>query len=433
MTETATKADIREAMSAFEEFKSTVDRKLEEIKKTGAVDPVTEEKVGKLNAALDRAEDMNQKLTQTQLLAKKADEDNAEIKSRLDELEVRSGRPGQHGGRSGDEPAERKKRFNAWARAVDAAIKRGEVNLNEAQRKTLDDAAAQYKALNISDDTGGGYLAPIDYVTDEILKTIILISPVRALARIRQTAASTIKLPKRTGVLSATWAAEEDQRNPQTGLKYGALEIPTHELYAIVDISNQMFEDAAFDMGAEITAETTEQFAVAEGAAFVSGSGVGRPEGFLVNKTVIGQATNTGDANNLTGDSFIKVFHNLKSGYGRNAVWTMNRQTVGQARQLKDGVGQYIFMMGLPNGAPNTFLGAPYVETPDMPNVAAGAYPVAVGDFSKGYTLVDRIELVMLRDPFTQASSGNVRYWFRKRLGGQVTMPEAIQPLYVSV
>ena len=81
--------------------------------------------------------------------------------------------------------------------------------------------------------------------------------------------------------------------------------------------------------------------------------------------------------------------------------------------------------MMLTAGVPNTILGYPYVEMPDMPDVASSAKAIAFGDFSRGYMIVDRVALSVLRDPFTQATSGNVRYVARRRVGGQVILAEA--------
>ncbi|MDR3512638.1 MAG: phage major capsid protein [Caulobacteraceae bacterium] len=431
MSEVATKADIAEVMTAFEAFKTVVDARDAEYKAKGAADPLLNEQIGKIETTLSGFETANQKLTQELQQAK------LKTEAALDALEVKLNRPGQHGDGRELSKKERKARTmtraDDWARGVDAALKTSFRDITDDQRKAIDEAKEQYKALNITDDTGGGYLAPVDFVA-EILKTVVLISPVRALARIRTTALKSVHIPKRTALLSATWEGELDTTPPATGLKYGMLEVFNYGLRAIVDITNDQLEDAAFDMAAEIEAEVSEQFAVAEGAAFVSGNGVGKPEGFLTNAATIaaGNVTKTGDATHLTPDSVIAAFHNLKTAYARNAVWVANRQTIGTLRQLKDSVGQYLFMMGLPNGAPNTVLGAPYVEVPDMPAVGAGGYPLAIGDFNRGYSLIDRISMVMLRDPYTQAPSNMVRYLFRKRLGGQVTMPEAIQPVLVS-
>jgi HK97 family phage major capsid protein len=428
MSETATKDDVHQVMNAFDEFKAKNDERLAEIEKKGAADPLLVETLGRIEQTLDTSEKKNQELTQD--LQRKT----LKIEAALDALEIKLNRPGQTPdftiGKA-ERKAQMMVRADGWARAVDFALKKSARDLSEEQMKLIDEIAAEYKALNITDDTGGGYLAPVDFV-NEILKTVVLISPVRSLVRIRTTAMKSVHIPKRVGLLAAQWENETDTTQPAGGLKYGMLEVFNYGLRAIVDITNDQLEDAAFDMSAEIESEVSEQFAVAEGAAFVNGNGVGKPEGFLLNAAIQAQATHSGDANNLTADGFLDCFHALKSAYERNAVWTMNRQTVGKARKLKDGNGDYLFMMGLPNGAPNTILGAPYVEVPDMPAVAAGAYPVAFGDFNRGYSLVDRVSMVMLRDPYTQAPTNMVRYLFRKRLGGQVTMPEAIQPLLIA-
>jgi HK97 family phage major capsid protein len=107
----------------------------------------------------------------------------------------------------------------------------------------------------------------------------------------------------------------------------------------------------------------------------------------------------------------------------------LNRTTLGSVRKLKDDNKQYIWMPGIATGVPNTILGAPYVEMPDMPSEGAGLYPIAFGDFSRAYTLIDRIAMEMLRDQYTQATAGNIRFIFRRRLGGAVVLPEAIRKL----
>jgi HK97 family phage major capsid protein len=62
-----------------------------------------------------------------------------------------------------------------------------------------------------------------------------------------------------------------------------------------------------------------------------------------------------------------------------------------------------------------------------MPDVAGSAKPIAFGDFSRAYTVVDRVNLSIMRDPYSQATSGNIRYVARRRVGGQVVLAEAIQ------
>lgn len=418
-----------QVMIAFEEFKATNDAAIVELKKKGATDTIVTEKLGKIEATLASFEDANQKATAAILETRKAAE--AE-KAHVDELEATINRLSLKGS---SDPAERaaelKSKVNDWARAVVGAATVGIPNLPEAQQKALAEVAAEYKAMGIANDTTGGYLAPAEYVR-EIIKGVTDVSPVRSLVRVRQTAAKSIMIPKRTGQFAAQWVADQGTKSETDGLRYGMWEIPTHEIYALIDISNQNLEDSAFNLESEISFESTEQFAVAEGAAVVSGNGVGKPEGFLTASGVSGNnsgsATTIADADGQA-NGLISLKYGLKTAYARNAVWALNRTTMGSVRKLKDGDKGYIWQPGIGQGAPNTIDGDPYVEVPDMPSEGAGLVPIAYGDFARAYTLVDRIQMEMLRDPYTQATSGNIRFIFRRRLGGQVTLAEAIRKL----
>lgn len=417
--------DVKQAvdglMTAFEEFKSTNDTRLKEIEKKGAPDPVVTEKLDKIEQTLTSYEVINQKLTlidQQQKALKAVDE-------RFDEIDLKLGRI------RGDvvDVETKVSRINDWARAVVDAHTIGVMNLSADQRKLLDDVRTEYKALSVVPDTAGGFLAPSEYVR-EIIKAETEISPVRSLVRVRQTAAKSIMIPKRTGQFAAVWVAEQGTKSETTGLTYGVEEIPTHEVYALIDISNQMLEDSAFSMEGEISMEASEQFAVAEGAAFVSGTGVGRPQGFLTNASV--STTNSGAATTITADGLLSLKYAIKSAYQATATWLMARATISSVRKLKDGNGNYLWQPGLAQGRPNTLDGDPYVEVSDMPVEGAGLKPVAYGDWRRAYTWVDRIAMEMLRDPYTQATSGNVRFIVRKRVGGFVTLPEAIRVLVCS-
>lgn len=418
--ETAVKEAVTPVMTAFEEFKATNDARLKEIEKKGAADTVIIDKLAKIEADLSKAEDANQKLTLLDKQQKALDE----LQKQFDQVEVMLKRA-----TGGGQQETKQNRVGDWARAVVTAHTMGVANLAEDQRKLLDDIRTEYKALSVVPDTAGGYLAPSEYVR-EIIKAETEISPVRSLVRVRQTAAKSVQIPKRTGQFAAVWVAEQGTKSETTGLTYGLEEIPTSELYALVDISNQMLEDSAFSMDGEISMEAAEQFAVAEGAAFVSGSGVGKPQGFLTNANV--GTTNSGAATTITADGLLSLKYAIKSAYQASASWVMKRATISSVRKLKDGNGNYLWQPGLAQGRPNTLDGDPYVEVADMPSEGAGLKPVAYGDWRRAYTWIDRISMEMLRDPYTQATSGNVRFIVRKRVGGQVTLAEAIRVLVCS-
>lgn len=423
-----TKTAVDGVMKAFEEFKATNDQRLKEIEKKGSADPATEAKLAKIEQSLGEFEGISAKLTAAEAESKKAKDLAEELKGRLDQAELKANRP--RAGGEGDK-AEIKNRVNQWGRAVIDAHLLGIPNLSPEQTKAIADVAAEYKAMSVGNDATGGYLAPSEYVR-ELLRGVTEASPVRSLVRVRPTAAKSMMIPKRTGQFAARWTAENGNREETTGLAFGMEEIHAHEMYALIDISEQNLEDSAFDLESEITFEATEQFAVAEGAACVTGQGPGKPEGFMVNADVgtniSGSATTIADADGQA-NGLITLKHGLKTAYTRNASWALNRTTLGSVRKLKDADKGYIWQPGLALGKPNTIDGDPYVELPDMPNEGAGLKPIAYGDFLRGYTLVDRIVMTMLRDPYTQATSGNIRFLFRRRVGGQVVMAEAIRTL----
>lgn len=405
---------IKGVMNAFEEFKATNDTRLKEIEKKGSADVVLVEKVERINRELDKFEGV---AAQAQKAAAVADQIKA-MNDRFDQLETAMKRAG-----TGLNQPEVKKRGGDFIRAAALAFNVGKHNLDANQVKLLNDIEAEYKALSVANDSAGGFLAPIEFVR-EITKGVTELSPVRALARVRQTSGRGIELPKRTGQFAARRVIEQGTKSETTGLAYGNDEINAPEMFALVDITQNMLEDAAFNMEDEINSEATEQFSLLEGNEFVTGSGVGELEGFL-NKATVETLGFGGSA--ITADGLILLKYKLKTTYTANAQFLLNRTSLGQVRTLKDLNGAYIWQPGLASGRPNTIDGDAYTEVPAMPNAAANARPVAYGDFRKAYVLLERITMDMLRDPYTQATQGKIRYVFRKRVGGKVTLDEAIK------
>ncbi len=399
-----TKDTINELAVGFEEYKKANDEKLENALK-GIKDPLLDEKISKLDAKMDSLEDFNQQMT---LQAKSQEQ----IGERLENLETMLKRP-----QAGMETAD----IDVAMKAFDTLLRKGKEGMEPEE----------LKALTVGNDTTVGFLAPPEYIR-ELIKAVTEISPLRSVSKIRSTGQRSIQIPKRTGQFTAQWTAEVGTRSETTGYRVGMEEIPTHELYALVDISNQMLEDSVFDLEAEMQSEFATQFAKGEGAAFISGSSINQPEGILTNSDVGETVSGAGAA--LQADGLISLVHAVKSEYGQNGTFVFNRSTLAAIRKLKDTAGQYVFQAGmmLTSGVPNTILGSPYIEATDMPDIAANAFPIVFGDFSQAYTIVDRVGLSVQRDNFTQATAGNVRYVARRRVGGQVVLAEAIRKQKVS-
>jgi HK97 family phage major capsid protein len=406
------KTAINEFMRSFEEFKSSNDSRLKEIEKKGSADVVLEEKVNKINSSLDKLEGLNQRLT----LQEKQHE---ALQKSLEAIEL-----GVKRINPGSPEDETKKKEELYRKSFDRYLRSHVNDVPAEDFKTLNER----KALIASNDTlGGYYLAPAQ-MEQQIIKAIIEMSPMRSLATVTPIGVASLKLPKRTGTFAARRTTETATRTETDGYTTGMVEILAPEMYADVRISEQMLEDSAFNLESEMAMEISEQMAVKEGTEFISGGGVGvlEAEGILTASGV--STTNSGNATALTADGIISLFYAIKTGYAGNGTFIMNRQTLSSVRKLKETVsGNYLWQPGLANGIPNTLLGAPYVEMPDMPNEGAGLVPLVFGDFRRAYRVVDRVILTILRDPYTIAGNGQIKYLARRRVGGAVVLGEAIR------
>ena len=386
-------ATLGELMSAFEEFKRTNDGRLKELEKRGSADALTEEKLGRLNGAIDGA------------------------KAALDRLALDRARPALEAGRPdlGDE----------YKDAFSAYVKRGEE-----------------KALSIGSNPDGGYLVPAE-TESEILTRLTATSPIRAIASVRNVSASVYKKPVTLTGPAVGWVAETAARPQTTSQTIDAIDFATAELYAMPAATSAFLDDAAVDVGQWIADEVNTAFAEQETAAFVNGNGTNKPKGFL-QQTLAAEASWTwgkigylatgvsgnwpaGDAS----DVLVDLVYTLKAGYRQNASWVMNRKTQGSVRKLKDGEGNYLWSPGVGAGAKATLMGFDLVEAEDMPDIGAAATPIAFGDFKRGYLVVDRTGVNVLRDPYS--AKPYVLFYTTKRVGGGVQDFDAIKLLKFSV
>lgn len=302
----------------------------------------------------------------------------------------------------------------------------------DALQRKAQELRGEFKAFGIADDTLGGYFVLPEIVQSEVIKASILYSPVRDLARVQPTSQNTVEIRVRKATLAAQWVSETSTRTETLGQSYGKAVIPTHEMYAFVLFSRQLLEDEYFSLENDLQADIAEQFGVTEGAAFVNGDGVGKPQGFLAN---VGSTQTAAGATAVTYADLVKTFHKLKPAYRNSPTckWVFNQNTLSAIRQIVDTTGRPIMQAyaesGLPASNPNTILGKPYVEATDMPDIATGVRAIAVGDFNKGYRFVDRVQMSVQRLEELYAASGQVGILVHKRVGGQVVLAEALTAL----
>lgn len=317
-------------------------------------------------------------------------------------------------------------------------------NLNRFARtgKPEDLVAGFQVNAAMSTDSGpdGGFVTP-DELATEIARVQRDESPMRRLARVVTSSASVFKQPISLGGTAAGWVGERQARTETDADSLAMLEYPAMEVYANPAITQALLDDAAFDMGAHLTQEIGSAFADMEAAAFVTGSGVNQPRGFLSYNTSsaadasrdfgVLQYTPTGEAADLIaedpGDPLINLVYSLKAKYRTNATWIMNSTLAAKVRKFKDDQDNYLWAPGLQAGQPDRLLGYPVEIDEGMPNVAANAYPIAFGDFKRGYMIVDRIGVRILRDPYTNRPY--VHFYSTKRVGGGLLDSNAIKLL----
>lgn len=284
------------------------------------------------------------------------------------------------------------------------------------------------KALVVSDDTRGGFLAPEQFEA-QLQKELVEISPIRQAARVTQTTAGRVVWPRRTGTITARWVGETEER-PKTEPTYGQAAIDVHEMAAYIDVSNWLLEDSAIDLAAELSSDFAEEFGRLEGVAFLSGDGIKKPVGILNDPSIPTVAN--GSTTAVSADALIRLMYDLPPTYRNRGSWLLNGATIAEYRLLKDENGRFLWQDSIQVGQPASLLGRPVVEAVDMPGIEADATPVIYGDFNTGYRIVDRVGLSVLRDPYTVATEGLVRFHGRRRVGAGVVRPDAFRKLIMA-
>jgi len=290
--------------------------------------------------------------------------------------------------------------------------------------------------LNKGADPEGGYLAPVEWdrtITDKLVE----VSAMRSIASVQNiSSAGFTKLFNLRGTGSG-WVGEEEARPETSTPTFGSMVITPGEIYANPGATQGMLDDAAIDLESWLANEVQTEFAKQEGLAFVAGNGVNKPNGFLSYAT---GAANAG-ANPLgaigvdpaaattavTEDELLDLIYGTPASYTNGARFVMNRTTLGKIRKLRDADGRQLWQPSSVAGQPSQLLAYPVTEMPDMPDMAANTTPIAFGNFARGYLIVDRTGVRVLRDPFT--AKPKVLFYTTKRVGGAVVDPKAIRIL----
>ncbi len=302
------------------------------------------------------------------------------------------------------------------------------------------DSGMELKAADNSSSGAGGFAVPRE-IDEEIQRTLVARSPIRAIANVVRVGSSNYRKLVANGGTPSGWTGFEAARPETTTPTFSEIVPPSGELYANPAASQQMLDDAAFDVEQFLATEIATEFARAEGKAFVSGTGVNQPLGFLTSPTAITadparamgtlQTIGTGVAGAFPTaspqDKLLDLIQTLRQPYRQGAVFVMNSATAAIIRKFKTSDGAFIWQPGLMSGQSATLLGYPLIEAEDMPDVAASSLSVAFGNFKSGYVIAERGETSILRDPYTHKPY--VHFYATKRVGGIVCNSEAIKLL----
>jgi HK97 family phage major capsid protein len=352
-----------------------------------------------------------------------------EVATRLNEIEKRAERArltgGGGGAANGAEPEAPKEMKAAYG----AFIRKG------------DDR--ELRSMSVASDPDGGY-SVLGYVSPTIDRIVRELSPMRGLARVVPLVGSDSfsELQDRGSAPAAVWIGETEGRPATEGPKLSKVEIFAKEIYAQPEVTQQLLDDSSFDIEGYLAGKLAESFAAAEGDAFFNGMDNSRPRGFLTYPTVAtGDATRpwgkwqhvaTGAAGafktgtGLNGaEVFIDTIAALKPTYRTRAVWMMNRSAFATVAKMQDTTGRFLLQVNVAAGVPPSLLGYPVVTAEGMPDIGSGSLSIAFGDFSRGYTIVDRVGVRILRDPFS--AKPFVRFYATKRVGGDASNFEAIK------
>jgi HK97 family phage major capsid protein len=302
------------------------------------------------------------------------------------------------------------------------------------------ESGLETKAIGSSSDAIGGYAVPeeIDRAIDD---TLVAISPIRSIANVVKVGSAGYRKLIASGGTPSGWVGFEAAR-PETNTPAFTEVVPAGgELYANPAVSQQMLDDAMFDVEKFLANEIATEFARAEGKAFVSGNGTNQPLGFLASPNSAAldgvrpmgtlQTIGTGAAGAFPGtnpaDKLVDLVQALRSPYRQGAVFVMNSATAAAIRKFKTADGAFLFQPSLAAGQPATLLGYPLIEAEDMPDIAASSLSIAFGNFKAGYVIAERNATTILRDPYTHKPY--VHFYATKRVGAQVVNSESIKLL----
>jgi HK97 family phage major capsid protein len=317
-----------------------------------------------------------------------------------------------------------KKAFNAYLRHGDDEALRG--------------LALEGKALSTAVAGDGGYL--VDPRTADTVKSMLVATgSIRSIASVVTVDASNFDVLIDRSDVGTGWVTETGSVSETATPLIERISIRLHQLAAMPKASQRLLDDSAFDVEGWLAEKIASRFIRSESAAFVNGDGADKPKGILLPAKVPNSAWTWGSLGYVASgaaadfpttnavDCIVNLVYALEAPYRAKATFVMNSKTAGAVRKMKDADGRFMWADGLAVAEPPRLMGYPVLICEDMPDIAANAHAIAFGDFAAGYTIAERTDLRILRDPFS--AKPHVLFYATKRVGGDISDYAAIKLL----
>lgn len=275
------------------------------------------------------------------------------------------------------------------------------------------------KALSSGADDGG--VSIVGDLGKRILHTVNTKSVMRQLASVETISSSALEIIVEDGAFASGWIGESEARNVTDTPHLRKKTIPAHELYAQPKATQKLMDDAAIDINSWLVERLSDSFIKAENEAFINGDGDRKPTGLLRNNDV--ECIDVGS--DVSSGILLNLINSLPEAYLSNASFLMNRTTLSAIQGLRDDNLRFIWQQSLSEPLKSTIFGIPVYCTSHMPNIGANNLAIAVGDFKAAYKIVDRSNITIMRDPYTDKPF--IKFYAVKRVGGDVLLPQALK------
>lgn len=421
---------IEKQGQAWEEFKKTNDEIIK-AKADGKAVGDLEAKLAKISTDMDQLGEMKSQIEEVMTKLQRPNmstEAKADIENEVKSFNIMRRANAQTGARVDDID---EKGYTAYKNAFWTLLRKGNLAMLSADEQ---------KSMQAGLDSDGGYLLPAPTV-GMIAKKVYELSPIRQIANVMTISTDALEGINDLDEATCGWVAETGTRSDSATPTVGKYRIEAHEMYSMPKVTQKLLDDAAVDVESWLAAKVADKFARTEAAAFITGTGVGQPRGFAdYTSAATGDATRAwgtvehvktganGAFHTTQADPLFDLIGAFKTAYLANARWVTRREVITAIRKFKTTTTlEYIWQPGLQAGQADKLLGYPIAIAQDIPTIATGSNSMYFGDFKEAYTVIDRVGIRTLRDPFT--AKPYVVFYSTKRVGGGLVNTEAIKAI----